>query len=287
MNKLLSASLLLVSFLPTSHLLAEDVPLQSCDKLPVVEVSISGAHFLFLVDTAATSMLNMKSFSRGDDRRLSVTSWAGTTETRAREITLGDFVLGEHHFKSLKLPAIDLSSIGHACGRRIDGILGVDLLSRLNARLDLETKAPHLSLETANSDAQIRELHQELLGCEAAFNRADEAAFAECFAPSVVVFTASGDYYGRDASMEYYRRRYFQHDPHARLMITPRGHHAIGDAIWVEYDLRITMGQQIILARGTALCEKTGGRWRIVHMNHSTPPPAAAAQADTSGVNSR
>ncbi len=286
MNKLLSASLLLLSFLPPSRLLAEDVPLQSCDKLPVVEVSISGMHFLFLVDTAATSMLNLKSFSHGDERRVSVTSWSGTADTRAREITLGDFVLGEHHLTSLKLPAIDLSSIGHACGRRIDGILGVDLLSRLNARLDLEANAPHLSLETANSEARIGELHQQLLGCEAAFNRADEASFAECFAPSVVVFTASGDYYGRDAIMEYYRHRYFQHHPPAHLVITPRGHHAIGDAIWVEYDLRITMGQQTIVARGTALCEKTGGRWRIVHMNHSTPP-AAAVQADRSGVNSQ
>src|SRR5690348_18259615 len=104
MKKLLSASLLILSVLLPSHAPAEDVPLQSCDKLPVVEVSISGMHFLFLVDTAATSMLNLKSFSRGhdrQDRRLSVTSWAGTTDTRAREITLGDFVLGEHHFKSL------------------------------------------------------------------------------------------------------------------------------------------------------------------------------------------
>jgi ketosteroid isomerase-like protein len=286
MNKLLSAALLLLSFLLPSHLLAEDIPLQNCDKLPVVEVSISGMHFLFLVDTAATSMLNINSFSRGQDRRLSVTSWAGTTDTRAREITLGEFVLGEHHFTSLRLPAIDLSAIGHACGRRIDGILGVDLLSRLNARLDLERKAPHLSLEAANSEERIGELHQQLLGCVAAFNRADEAAFAECFAPSVVVFTASGDYYGRNASMAYYRRRYFQHNPPAHLVITPRAHHPIGDAIWVEYDLRITMGQQTILARGTALCEKSGGRWRIVHMNHSTPPPAAA-RADMSGVNSQ
>jgi SnoaL-like domain len=79
--------------------------------------------------------------------------------------------------------------------------------------------------------------------------------------------------------MAYYRHRYFQHDPPARLSITPRAHHAIGDAIWVEYDLRITLGQQTILARGTALCEKSGGRWRIVHMNHSAPPPAIQANA--------
>jgi hypothetical protein len=52
-----------------------------------------------------------------------------------------------------------------------------------------------------------------------------------------------------------------------------RAHHLIGDAVWVEYDLKIVLGQQVITARGTALCRKDRERWRIVHMNHSSPPP--------------
>jgi hypothetical protein len=46
----------------------------------------------------------------------------------------------------------------------------------------------------------------------------------------------------------------------------------IGEAIGVEYDLRITLGEQVILASGTALCQKQNGKWRIVHMNHSNRP---------------
>ncbi|HET9792438.1 MAG TPA: nuclear transport factor 2 family protein [Candidatus Angelobacter sp.] len=280
MTKFLSILLLAIStVIPARGLLMEDVPLESCDKLPVLQVKVSGMRFLFLVDTAATSMLNLNSFSRGDASSISVTSWNGTRQTHAQEVTLADFAVGEHHIKLLKLPAIDLSSIGHACGRRIDGILGIDLLSRLKATVDLENNTAHLSAEAASETARVGELHQQLMECEAAFNRADEASFAECLAPSVVVFTASGDYYGREASMAYYRHRYFQHDPPAHLSITPRAHHAIGDAIWVEYDLRIALGQQTILARGTALCEKSQGRWRIVHMNHSTPPPAVQTNA--------
>lgn len=281
MSRVVGVCLLLAATSVPVRAFAEDIPLQTCDRLPVMEVRVSGMPFLFLVDTAATSMLNINSFSHGDQRRISVTSWAGTAETRAQETTIADFSVGDHHFKSLKLPAIDLSSIGRACGRRIDGIIGIDLLSQLKATLDLKSKTAHLSLEEKNTEARIAELHQELLGCEAAFNRADEAAFVECFSPAAVVFTGSGDYYGRDAAMSYYRRRYFLHDPPAHLTITPRAHHAIGDAIWVEYDLRITLGPEIILARGTALCEKSEGRWRIVHMNHSSPPPetfAAKAQ---------
>jgi len=278
MTRLVQISLLVMSMLFPVGAIAEDIPLHTCDRLPVVDVTISGLRYLFLVDTAATSMLNLGSFSHGAPRKLSVTSWAGTTETHAQEITLAELILGDHHFQALKLPAIDLSSIGHACGRRIDGILGIDLLSRLQATVDLNSKTAHLSLETRDSEARAAELHQQLLGCEEAFNRADDAAFAECLSPAVVVFTAYGDYYGRDASMEYYRGRYFRHDPPAHLFITPRAHHAIGDAIWVEYDLRITLGEQVILARGTALCEKSEGRWRIVHMNHSSPPTSLDAK---------
>jgi hypothetical protein len=40
----------------------------------------------------------------------------------------------------------------------------------------------------------------------------------------------------------------------------------------LEYDLKITFGQQVTQARGTALCHKNNGRWQIVHMNHSAPP---------------
>lgn len=267
---LLATFLLLALAAPAS---AEDVPLQTCDRLPVAPVRVSGIDFLFLVDTAATSMLNIRSFSRGEGRTMAVTSWNGTVETRAQEITLADFVLGQHHLKRLRLPAIDLSSISRACGGRIDGILGIDLLSRLGASVDLKNRTAHLRDGRSSSESRIAELHQQLLACEQAFNRADEPAFSECLDPGVVLYSAGGDFYGRDASMDYYRRRYFHHDPRPLLTITPRAHHEIGDAIWVEYDLRIEMGAQVLLARATALCEKKPGRWRIIHMNHSSPRP--------------
>ena len=250
---------------------AEDIPLQTCDRLPVVEVTIAAVRYIFLVDTGATSMLNLKSFSHGDHRTVSVTSWNGTRETPAQEVTLADVLVGEHHLKNLKLPAVDLSQIGLACGRRIDGILGVDLLSQLGATVDIKNRIAHLA-EVQSADARIAELHQRLGECEQAFNRADEAAFSDCLAPSIVLFSSAGDYYGRDASMDYYRRQYFRHDPRAHLESVARAHHTLGDAIWVEYDLRITVGPKVVEARGTALCEKSGNKWRIVHMNHAVPP---------------
>lgn len=263
--------LALVLLAACSPLRAEEIPLGTCDRLPVVEVRISGMKFVFLVDTAAVSTLNLQSFAHGDPTKANISSWSGTVEASAQAVTVGDLAVGGHHFRGLRLLAVDLSAIGKTCGHRIDGILGIDLLARLGATVDLKNHPPRLLVDTDTVEARIAELHAQLVACEQAFNRADEAVFAECFDPRVVIFAVGGDYYGRDAAMEYYRTRYFQQRPPAQLTITPRAHHPIGDAIWVEYDLRITLGDRIIQARGTALCQKADGRWRIVHMNHSSP----------------
>jgi hypothetical protein len=39
---------------------AQEIPLKRCDKLPVIEVAVGDQSMLFLVDTAATSLLNLK-----------------------------------------------------------------------------------------------------------------------------------------------------------------------------------------------------------------------------------
>jgi hypothetical protein len=278
MLRTLSLSLFLMigaHSLALSEAHSEEIPLETCDRLPVVWATISGMKFLFLVDTAATSMLNLKSFAHGDARRLAVSSWAGTTEIEGQDVVVGDFAIGRQHLKNIHLHAVDLSAIGRACGRRIDGILGIDLLGRLGATVDLKNHVAHLPQDAADTEARAAELHQHLLECQQAFNRADESAFADCLDPQIVVFAASGDYYGREPAMEYYRSHYFREQPPAQLSITPRAHHAIGDAMWVEYDLRISIRERIISARGTALCEKQNGKWRIVHLNHSAAPGEA------------
>lgn len=270
----------LVLLLPWSHARAEEIPLESCDNLLVVGVRISGMKFRFLVDTAAVSMLNLQSFAHGEPFRAAVKSWNGTTETTAQKVLVGDFAVGQHHFKSLRLTAVDLSAIGRACGRRIDGILGVDLLTQLGATVDVKNHTAHLAPDAQTAQTRVAELERQLAACEQAFNRADERTFADCLDPQVVLFAVGGDYYGRDAAMEYYRSRYFRQNPPAQLFVTPRAHHLIGDAIWMEYDLRVTVGGRVILARGTTLFQKEDGKWRALHMNQSIPPAEAPQRAE-------
>src|SRR5712691_2754404 len=72
----------------------QEIPLEHCDALPVVEVVVGGQPMWFLVDTAATSVLNLKSFAEGKARDIHVTSWAGTLATSAREVALKEVLIG-------------------------------------------------------------------------------------------------------------------------------------------------------------------------------------------------
>src|SRR5713226_9250642 len=81
-----------------------EVPIERCDRLPVVKVRIGSTEMRFLVDTGATTFLNLKSFTGGRVKDIGVTSWSGTAATSARELSVCEFTLGTHHLRDLKLP---------------------------------------------------------------------------------------------------------------------------------------------------------------------------------------
>src|SRR5215469_16785502 len=164
---------------------AEEIDVVTCDVIPVAEVRVSGLKFHFLIDTAATSILNIKSFAVGDAKTIPVTSWSGTTDTKAKQVRISDLSLGDLHFHNLVLPSVDLSGIGHACGRQIDGILGIDLLRKIGAVLDLRDHTPRLRIETGTIESQEKELNERITRCEEGFNRGDETAISDCLDPEV------------------------------------------------------------------------------------------------------
>ena len=256
---------------------AEDVPLTACDGLPMVEVSIGGMKFSFLLDTAATSTLNLGSFSYGEAQRIPITSWNGTYSARGQKVTISDFVIGDHHLQNLRLSAVDLSAVGRACGHAIDGILGIDLLRKLDAVVDLKAHVVGLPADPEIARSHVAELDGRLALCAQAFNSGEEQAFLDCLDPRVVLFTTIGDFYGREAFMEYLRRERSRQPALPHLMIMLRGHHLLGEEVWAEVELRIKLEQQVLRLRGTMLCEKSGAVWRIIQLN------SAASSADALG----
>ena len=269
-SRLLLAALFLALGITPGAARAQEIPLERCDALPVIDVQVAGLHKWFLVDTAATSMLNLGSFAQGQARDIRVTSWSGTLATSAKEVTLPELVVGRTKLVQLKLPAIDLSAIGKACGRKIDGILGVDLLGKLGASIDLKQQTLHVATaDEAHGAELVTAMQHEMHRCLEAFNDSDEQAFADCLDPKIVLFSTDAELYGREQVIGYFRERYFHQEPAARLEIRESAFHPIGEAVWYEYEFTIDSTKGRLRGRGMAMCRKSEGRWRMASMHHS------------------
>jgi ketosteroid isomerase-like protein len=249
---------------------AQELPLERCDVLPMIEVQVAGLHKWFLVDTAATSMLNLESFTAGQARDIHVTSWSGTLATSAKEVTLPDLSVGRTKLIEVKLPAIDLSAIGKTCGRKIDGILGVDLLGKLGASINLKEQTIHVATTDEVHGAElVTAMQHEMHRCVDAFNNSDEDKFGDCLDPKIVLFSMDTQLYGREQVIGYFRQRYFHQEPSAKLEIRESAFHPIGEAVWYEYEFTIDSSRGRLHGRGMAMCKRSDGHWRMASMHHS------------------
>jgi ketosteroid isomerase-like protein len=257
---------------------AQELPLERCDVLPMIEVEVAGLHKWFLVDTAATSILNLESFATGQAKDIRVTSWSGTLATSAKEVTLPDLSVGRTKLLDVKLPAIDLSAIGKACGRKIDGILGVDLLGKLGASINLKDQTIHVATsDEAHGAELVAAMQHEMHRCVDAFNDSDEEKFGDCLDPKIVLFSIDTELYGREQVVGYFHKKYFHQQPAARLEILERAFHPIGEAVWYEYEFTIESARGKLHGRGMAMCKKSDGQWRMATMHHSIANLESAA----------
>ena len=257
---------------------AQELPLERCDVLPMIQMDVAGRHKWFLVDTAATSMLNLESFATGQARDIRVTSWSGTLATSAKEVTLPDLSVGRTKLLEVKLPAIDLSAIGKACGRKIDGILGVDLLGKLGASINLKDQTIHVATSDEVHGAElVAAMQHEMHRCVDAFNDSDEQRFGDCLDPRIVLFSTDTELFGREQVIGYFRERYFHQEPSARLEISETAFHPVGEAVWYEYEFTIESARGKLHGRGMAMCKKSGGQWRMASMHHSFAQVESAA----------
>ena len=252
---------------------ADEIPIERCDQLPVVKVRIGSVEMRFLVDTAATTMLNLKSFAGGRIKDIQVTSWSGTAATSAREVSIPELSLGTHHLSDLKLPAIDLSPIGNACGGSIDGILGVDLLDKMGVTIDLKRQVASLAADPVDPKAMYAEMETSMGSCVMAFNKGKAAEFEDCLEPETVLYTPDGEFVGRKQVLEYLRQRYFKYAPDLSYKMKMREVQAFGNALWYSYDYSIDTPKEHLAGHGFAMCRKNGTRWRMLNMHNSPHKP--------------
>ena len=254
-----------------------EIPLQRCDRLPVVILQINGADSRFLIDTAATSMLNDKSFTSGHSKEVRVQSWNQTTALSARVVSIAVLKLGSHILRNVTLPAIDLSALAKACGAPLDGVLGVDLLEQLGVTIDLQRSVARLGIAAPSSSevSIIAEMEQAMHSCSAAFNNADAATLSACFDPDFVLSSPAGELRGRDQATNHFQQTYFGLTPRAHFSLTMKDQRAVGNVVWSLYDYTIESPSIHTTGRGMMLCRKSENHWYILSM-HESPLDSAA-----------
>jgi hypothetical protein len=248
-----------------------EIPLQRCDRLPVVILQVEQADKRFLVDTAATSLLNDKSFTGGRTKEIHVQSWNETTVLKAPEVSIGELRLGSHSLRGVRLPAVDLTAMGKACGCPLDGILGVDLLEQMGVTIDLKRSVARLGIapETVSEVSLIADMQQAMHSCSEAFNQADTDKLALCFDRDFVLSSPSGELHGRDQAVNHFRERYFHTTPHVHLSLNMNDQHAVGEVVWASYTYTVESPSVHIAGRGIMLCHKFENHWYILSMHES------------------
>jgi hypothetical protein len=252
----------------------DEIPIERCDVLPVVKVHIDNTDMRFLLDTGATTVLNIKSFATGRSTEIHVTSWSGTAATSAREVSLPELVLGGHRLQNLKLPAIDLSPIGKACGSQIDGILGVDLLDKMGVTIDLQRQVASLASPPIDAKTLYDRMESYMHHCSDAFEQGHAAELEECFDPEIVLYTPHGEFRGRPQVMKYLTQRYLQYAPDLSYKTTLKDVKTFGDALWYSYDYSLDSPKEHLVGHGMSMCRREQGQWRILNLHNSLREPA-------------
>src|SRR5712692_187724 len=252
-------------------LAAQEVPLERCDRLPAIRVEVAGhAPMLFLVDTAATSLLNLQSFLVGDSREVAISSYRGTANTRAREVSPPEMKIGSYRLVGVKMMAIDLSALGASCGRRIDGILGADLLERMGATIDFKRGVVHfMTAEERRSEELIAEVNRDVERCLGALHARDEKKLGECFDSEITLFAGNSAVYRREQALAWLREHclHVQSASDGQVEDHIEAHadhfHVVGEAVWFEYEFNMAQADNSLSQRGMAMCRKFDGHWRI------------------------
>jgi hypothetical protein len=228
------------------------------------------------VDTAATSTLNIKSFSGGERKQIEVSSWKGTDSIPAKEIILPELEVGGHSLHDLSLRAIDLDGISQSCGRRIDGILGFDLMAKLGITLDLKRRIAQLDVSPGGLKDRVLEMQSAMHICAQAFATGDGKALSECFDPAIVLYTQQSEFRGRKQVMEFLQERYLQYAPNVHYEEKLKEARLFGDVLWYTYDYTLETPRERMNGHGMAMCKRNGSRWRILNMQNSSSQEQSA-----------
>lgn len=242
------------------------VPLKNCDRLLLAPVEIDGQQYDFLVDTGATTILNARTF-HGYAKEIVISSYRGESTTRGSAVKVKDFALGNARVKDITFKAIDLSAIGEACGGKVDGLLGVDMLGKLDAVIDVKKKIAKVTAPRGASE--FHALAARMNHCNDLFNQGDTKHFREQFATDIVWVTPAQELRGRDAVIRHIEESYARRGAKIFAQFRPEDFHVEGDTYWLNYLCEVVLPERTVHFRATMVSRLRGARWQVQTAHYS------------------
>jgi len=148
-------------------------------------------------------------------------------------VFIPELAFGEHRLRDLKLPAIDLSPIGNACGAKSTAFSAWtfstkwESLSILNAMLLRPPRLP--PMQERLYDQMETAMHH----CNTAFELGKATELEECFDPEIVYSPHKENFAAAKQVMDYLQRRFMQYSPALSYKMYLRDVKVIGDATLV------------------------------------------------------
>jgi len=241
------------------------VPLKSCDRLLLAPVEVDGRRYDFLVDTGATTILNAQTF-RGRARDVVINSYRGESAMKGASVRVREFRLGHATANDVDLKAIDLSAIGEACGGRVDGLLGVDMLARLDASIDVKKKLAKIGL---SHDAEFNALMARMTQCNDLFNQGETAHFRDQFASDIVWVAPNFELRGREAVIKHLQDDFVRKGAKMVSVTRPEDFHLEGDTYWVNYTCDVVLPERTLHYRATMVSRLHGDQWQLQTAHYS------------------
>jgi ketosteroid isomerase-like protein len=245
------------------------VPLKSCDRLLLAPVEVDGRRYDFLVDTGATTILNAQTF-RGNARDVVINSYRGESAMKGANVRVREFRLGTAKANDLNFKAIDLSAIGEACGGRVDGLLGVDMLGKLDATIDVKKKLAKVGLA---HDAEYNALVARMTECNNLFNQGDTEHFRAQFATDIVWVGPNFEARGRDAVIQHIQNDFVLKGAKMISYTKPEDFHLDGDTYWVNYLCDVVLPNRTLHYRATMVSRLHGDQWQLQTAHYSPMAP--------------
>ena len=255
-----------VAFVPSLWAVPpQDVALQRCGPLFLVPVSVEGHKHTFLLDTGATTVLDLKTFrsafpettAYSFGRVIELTTVTGRKSIAGRRVHVSSLGFAGAVVRDFELSALDLSGIGSTCNHAIEGVLGADLLEQLGVIIDMPGHAARLRPDAGDLFADVRRQFEAYAG---SFNRGDAAQLAEFLHRDVQWFSPLGEARGRSAVLAFLADTYFAH--RARLTfvrLDGKDLHVAGDSYWMNYEYKIEADNGNHQGRGTVFASRRDG----------------------------